>query len=248
MTLAILNTLPRHTLLAIALTLGLSGCESLPAEDAGNAISTEPLPTNEQTPATKPPATLDALSRNTQLATPATLFSASMAMIKLNRLTDAGVLYQEGQIRRLTDLRRFPPSADAQPMLREIERLKDAASAALGPKLLDKPRLYGLIAERLEGRDCNSGIGYEPAWAYTRSQPGVSCEAVHRQKVRLMRDLSVLLSQPAYAEAAQLAEYYQSSSSSVRELAGLREGYLKAMATMRKMERQQKRLGLSQRL
>lgn len=250
-----LATLPVRAyplLMAGALALSLAGCESLPDEavapvSANDQNYTDAAPQESASSVSAKPATLSALLRNTQLANPAELFEAASKAIKLNRLTDAGVLYQEAQIRRQTDMRRFPPAAGAQADLKRIERLKDAVSAELGPKLLDKPRLYGLIAERLEGRDCASGTGYEPAWAYSRVVPSVDCTRVHQQKVKLMRDLSYLLSFPDYAEAAQLAEYYRSSSSSVRELAGLKEGYLRAIETMRSIERHQKRSGLSQR-
>lgn len=240
--------------LAGALALSLAGCESIPPEDSnehtpavqGHSVSAVPESASAGNAAK--PSTLSALLRNTQQANPAELFTAASTAIALNRLTDAGVLYQEAQIRRATDMRRFPPKAEAQADIRRIERLKDAISAELGPKLLDKPRLYELIAQRLESRKCASGVGYEPAWAYSRVVPAIDCSRVQQQKVRLMRDLSVLLSFPDYAEAAQLAEYYRSSSSSVRELAGLKEGYLRAIATMRAIERHQKRSGLSQRL
>lgn len=253
MRLVIMPSVAKPLLFAGALALCLTGCESLPGEDADKesgdkGYSAPVMQDPSVNSAAARPATLSALLRNTQLANPAELFAAATTAIKLNRLTDAGVLYQEAQIRRQTDMRRFPPNAGAQADLRKIERLKDAVSAELGPKLLEKPRLYGLIAERLESRECASGVGYEPAWPHSRVVPGVDCNRVHQQKVRLMRDLSVLLSLPDYAEAAQLAEYYRSSSSSVRELAGLKEGYLRAIATMRAIERHQKRSGLSQRL
>ncbi|MEK6789504.1 MAG: hypothetical protein AABY68_11185 [Pseudomonadota bacterium] len=240
--------------LAGALALSLAGCESIPPEDSSASSPPDAsysVPSVPEPPAagnTAKPATLSELLRNTQLADPAELFAAASTAIKLNRLTDAGVLYQEAQIRRATDMRRFPPNAEAQATIKHIERLKVAVSTELGPKLLDKPRLYALIAQRLESRDCATGIGYEPAWTYKRVIPSVDCTGVHQQKIKLMRDLSVLLSFPDYAEAAQLAEYYRSSSSSVRELAGLKEGYLHAIETMRTIERHQKRRGLSQRL
>ncbi len=240
--------------LASALALSLAGCESIPPVDsaANNPVdagySTPSAPESPAAGNTAKPATLSELLRNTQLADPAELFTAASTAIKLNRLTDAGVLYQEAQIRRATDMRRFPPNAEALATIKHIERLKLTVSTELGSKLLDKPRLYALIAQRLEGRECATGIGYEPAWTYRRVIPSVDCNGAHQQKVKLMRDLSVLLSFPDYAEAAQLAEYYRSSSSSVRELAGLKEGYLRVLETMRSIERHQKRSGLSQRL
>lgn len=235
-------------LLTSALTLSLSGCESTPSGDIGSrrASQNDSAPSTTANP-TQLPATLDSLLKNTQLADPSVLFAAAMTAIKQNRLTDAGVLYQEAQIRRLTDLKRFPPNAEAQAALKNIERLKNTVSTALSPKLLDKPRIYAQIAQRLESRECASATGYVPAWTYTRVTPSVTCNALHQQKVRSMRDLSVLLSLPEYAEAAQLAEYYQNSSQSVRELAGLKDGYRQALATMRTIERKQKRVGLSSR-
>lgn len=250
MTLAITTSL----ILASALALSLAGCESIPpvASAASNPIdagySTPSMPEAPAADNTAKPATLSELLRNTQLADPAELFAAASTAIKLNRLTDAGVLYQEAQIRRATDMRRFPPNAEAQAAIKHIERLKVTVSTELSAKLLDKPRLYALIAQRLEDRECATGVSYEPAWTYRRVISSVDCTGAHQQKIRLMRDLSVLLSFPDYAEAAQLAEYYRSSSSSVRELAGLKEGYLRAIETMRTVERHQNRRGLSQRL
>jgi len=236
--------------LAGTLALSLSGCETLPdeASEQSSVTSSYSAPEALETPAaaTKP-TTLSALLRNTELSNPAELFEAAKTAIRLNRLTDAGVLYQEAQVRRATDLRRFPPTAGADNDLRRMDRLKESVSAELGPKLLDNPRLYGRIADRLEARSCATGTGYKPAWAYSQVGPVVDCTRALQQKIKLMRDLSVLLSFPDYAEAAQLAEYYRSSSSSVKELAGLKDGYRRAIATMRSIEQHQKRRGLSQR-
>jgi len=241
----------RPLLLTTVMAFCLTACESIQTSsdgpsEAGNQIDAG-SPSVSATAPSKP-TTLEGLLRNTQLAQPADLFEAALLAIKLNRLTDAGVLYQEAQIRRMTDLRRFPPTAEAQAELKRLDQLKGDVSKTLGPKLLDKPRLYALVAQRLEARSCATGLGYEPAWPHHRTVSGVDCTRMHQQKVKQMRDLSVLLSLPDYAEAAQLAEYYRSSSSSVRELAGLKEGYLRAIATMRSIERSQKRMGLSTRL
>jgi len=190
---------------------------------------------------------LDSLLKNSLNADPLTLLVAANTAIKQGRLTDAGVLYQQAQIRRITDLQRFPPKPEAQAQVKSVMRLKSKVSATLGPKLQERPRTYAQIAQRLERWRCDTGAGYAPSWAYSRAASGVSCASVQQQKVRLMRDLSVLMAQEDYASAAQLAEYYQNSSSSVRELAGLKEGYLRALATMRAIERKQKRMGLSTR-
>jgi len=190
---------------------------------------------------------LNSLLKDNQRADPLTFLVGANTALKQGRLTDAGLLYQQAQIRRLTDLQRYPPKPDAQAQVKNVLRLKANVSAALGPKLLEQPKVYAQIAQRLQRWHCDSGIGYVPSWPYSHVVKDINCAATQQQKVRLMRDLSVLLSQPDYASAAQLAEYYQNSSSSVRELSGLKEGYLKALSTMRKIERQQKRIGLSDR-
>lgn len=190
---------------------------------------------------------LDSLLKNSQHADPLTLLVGANTAIKQGRLTDAGLLYQQAQVRRITDLQRFPPKPEAEAQIRNVTRLKTRVSATLGPKLLEKPRIYAQIAQRLERWRCDTDASYAPNWPYSRVVPGVSCATAQQQKVRLMRDLSVLMAQEDYASAAQLAEYYQNSSSSVRELAGLKEGYLRALATMRAIERKQKRTGLSTR-
>jgi hypothetical protein len=190
---------------------------------------------------------LDSLLQNSQRADALTLFVGANTALKQGRLVEAGLLYQQAQIRRLTDLQRYPVIPTAQAELKTVNRLKATVSAGLGPKLLDKPKLYGQIAQRLERWRCDTAPGYKPSWQYIKLVPSVTCTSFHQQKIRLMRDLSVLMQQEEYASAAQLAEYYQNSSSSVRELAGLKEGYLRALATMRAIERKQKRVGLSTR-
>lgn len=190
---------------------------------------------------------LNSLLKNSQQADPLTLLVGANTALKQDRLSDAGLLYQQAQIRRITDLQRFPPKPDAQAQVKNVMRLKTKVSATLGPKLLEKPQIYAQIAQRLERWRCDTGAGYAPSWAYSRAAPAVSCATAQQQKVRLMRDLSVLMAQEDYASAAQLAEYYQNSSSSVRKLAGLKEGYQRALATMRAIERKQKRMGLSTR-
>lgn len=190
---------------------------------------------------------LDSLLKNNLNADPLTLLVAANTAIRQGRLTDAGLLYQQAQIRRITDLQRFPPKPDAQAKLKNLQRLKTRVSNVLGPKLLERPKAYGQIAERLARWRCETGMGYKPSWTFGRTVSGISCSTAQQQKIRLMRDLSVLMAQPEYASAAQLAEYYQNSSSSVRELSGLKESYLEALATMRAIERKQKRIGLSKR-
>lgn len=249
-----LAALPSLTPLIIASTLALSsvGCNS-----------SKPAPVPSDQPSYRYNATaespvfagstgfqqgqLDSLLKNSLNADPLTLLVAANTAIKQGRLTDAGLLYQQAQIRRITDLQRFPPKPEAQAQLKNLQRLKARISSVLGPKLLERPKVYGQIAQRLERWRCDTGIGYKPGWSYSRAVSGTSCTTAQQQKVRLMRDLSVLMAQPEYATAAQLAEYYQNSSSSVRELSGLKEGYLEALATMRAIERKQKRIGLSTR-
>lgn len=238
--------------IASAIVLSLAACNSSkPLQAQGNA------PAYRYNAIAESPAfvgstgfqqgQLDSLLKNSEHADPLTLLVGANTAIKQDRLTDAGLLYQQAQIRRITDLQRFPPKPDAQAQVKNVMRLKTKVSAALGPKLLERPRIYARIAQRLERWRCDTGAGYAPSWAYSRSLPAASCATVQQQKVRLMRDLSVLLAQEDYTSAAQLAEYYQNSSSSVRELAGLKEGYLRALATMRAIERKQKRMGLSTR-
>lgn len=235
-----------------AIALGLAGCNSSKPVQTQTSV-----PTYRYNVAAEDPAfigstgfqqgQLDSLLKSGQHADPLTLLVGANTAIKQNRLTDAGVLYQQAQIRRITDLQRFPPKPDAQTQVKNVARLKARVSAALGPKLLESPRIYAQIAQRLGRWRCETGAGYTPSWPYDRRVPAISCEATQQRKVRLMQDLSVLLAQEDYASAAQLAEYYQSSSSSVRELTGLKEGYLRALATMRTIERKQKRMGLSTR-
>ena len=248
-----LVNLPSLTPLFIAATVAMSlaACHNKPVATKAN------VPTYRYNATAESPTflgstgfqqgQLDSLLKNSQQANPLTLLVGANTAIKQGRFTDAGVLYQQAQVRRLTDLQRFPPTPEAQAQVKSVNRLKSRVSASLGTKLLERPRAYAQIAKRLERWRCESGVGYAPSWAYSRVVPAVSCATAQQQKVRLMSDLAVLMGQPDYASAAQLAEYYQNSSSSVRELAGLREGYLRSIATMREIERKQKRIGLSTR-
>jgi len=239
-------------LISTAIALTLSGCKMSPTATKPPASPSYRFNASAESPAFIGSngfqlGQLDSLLKNSQQANALTLFVGANTALKQGRLVDAGLLYQQAQVRRLTDLQRYPAKPDAQADVKTVNRLKASVSASLGPKLLDKPKLYGQIAQRLERWRCDTAPGYKPSWQFTRMAPSVTCTSFQQQKVRLMRDLSVLMMQEEYASAAQLAEYYQNSSSSVRELAGLKEGYDRALATMRNIERKQKRVGLSTR-
>ena len=245
---------PKVTFIVIscALALTLTGCKTNPTSAKPAATPKYRFNAQAENPAFIGSTgfqlgQLDSLLKNSQRANAFTLLVGANTALKLGRLVDAGVLYQQAQIRRLTDLQRYPAKPDAQAEVKQVNRLKATVSASLGPKLLDRPKLYGQVAQRLARWRCDTALGYKPSWAYKQVVPSITCTSFQQQKIRLMRDLSILMQQEDYASAAQLAEYYQNSSSSVRELAGLKEGYLRAMATMRAIERKQKRVGLSTR-
>lgn len=239
-------------LISCAIALTLTGCKMSPTPTKPPASPSYRFNASTESPAFIGShgfqlGQLDSLLKNSQQANALTLFVGANTALKKGRLVDAGLLYQQAQVRRLTDLQRYPAKPDAQAEVKTVNRLKANVSAALGPKLLDRPKLYGQIAQRLERWRCDTAPGYKPSWQFTRMVPSITCTSFQQQKVRLMRDLSVLMMQEEYASAAQLAEYYQNSSSSVRELAGLKEGYNRALTTMRNIERKQKRVGLSTR-
>lgn len=240
--------------MSVAIVLATAGCKTAPTTTSNKTVV---APNYRFNPQAESPAfigshgfqlgQLDSLLKNSQRANALTLYVGANTALKQGRLVDAGVLYQQAQVRRLTDLQRYPAKPEAQADVKNVNRLKSTVSAGLGPKLLDRPKLYAQIADRLQRWRCDTAPGYQPSWAYKQVVASATCTKFQEQKVRLMRDLSVLMQQEDYASAAQLAEYYQNSSSSVRELAGLKEGYQRAIATMRAIERKQKRVGLSTR-
>lgn len=171
-------------LISCAIALTLTGCKMSPTPTKPPASPSYRFNASTESPAFIGShgfqlGQLDSLLKNSQQANALTLFVGANTALKKGRLVDAGLLYQQAQVRRLTDLQRYPAKPDAQAEVKTVNRLKANVSAALGPKLLDRPKLYGQIAQRLERWRCDTAPGYKPSWQFTRMVPSIKIGRAH---------------------------------------------------------------------
>lgn len=199
------------------------------------------------TPAQQKKALDSVLSQTAEAETTSMLLAANTAL-KLKRLEDAGFLYNAAQVRRSADLARFPPLPAERDWLQRIDALRIESGNHINTRLLDDPASYARVVRRLSRWSCDTGKGYLPSWRSQRQNSDSDCRTIAKQRVQAMQDVATLMAIPEYAEAAQLAKYYVTSSASVRNLPGLRARYQKALAEMQRIEQDKDLKGLSGRM
>lgn len=191
---------------------------------------------------------LDSVLAHTGDSETTSLLLAANTALKLKRLEDAGFLYNAAQIRRTADLARFPPLPEERDWLQRMDALRIETGNHINTSLLDEPASYVRVVKRLSRWSCETGKGYLPSWRSQRQNTDSDCRPVGKERVRAMQDVATLMAIPEYAEAAQLAKYYVTSSASVRSLPGLKARYQKALAEMQRIEQDKGLKGLSGRM
>jgi len=156
---------------------------------------------------------LDAVLKNTDSSSAAVLFIASTVAFRQKRVEDAAFLIYIGEIRAQFDHALFPPAktGDADPV-ETYSALEQQLGNQINPAIMEKPKLFAKVLEKVKSWRPNVAAGYAPGWEYSKKASEKEAEAVlinaKREFSNTMDGVCALLQDRTYFAAFKTARNY----------------------------------------